>query len=240
MVDGLNEEFMTAEEIRQEIARLRIRLAFQEELEEEIRALEGAAYPEHVQQLCDGLKARMKPQRHPKEKIRWHMPKGGRIVAAIMIVLMISVGAAAATLQMVRIGVLKLQAETYSDRTSYSLAYTGNDVEVPESWTGCFYPSYIPEGFIHQQSTLHEVLYVDAKGNMLAYSETPKGGHVSYDTENASIKSVQINGAEATLIEKEGWSTVIWAANNRLFAVDLHGDVETALMIAASVTMIRD
>lgn len=49
MVDGLNEEFMTAEEIRQEIARLRIRLAFQEELEEEIRALEGAAYPEHVQ-----------------------------------------------------------------------------------------------------------------------------------------------------------------------------------------------
>lgn len=239
-MDGLNEEFMTAEEIRQEIARLRIRLAFQEELEEEIQALEGAAYPEHVQQLCDGLKARMKPQRHPKERIRWHMPKGGRIVAAIMIVLMISVGAAAATLQMVRIGVLKLQAETYPDRTSYSLAYTGNDVEVPESWTGSFYPSYIPEGFIHEGTCLHEVIYMDAYGGTLAYSETPDGGTVSYDTENASIKTIQINGAEATLIEKEGWSTVIWAAHNRLFSVDLFGDVETAMRIAASVTMIRD
>lgn len=239
MVDGLNEEFMTAEEIRQEIARLRIRLAFQEELEEEIRALEGAAYPEHVQQLCDGLKARMKPQSHPKERIRWHMPKGGRIVAAIMIVLMVGVGAAAATLQMVRIGVLKLQAETYPDRTSYSLAYTGNDVEVPESWTGSFYPSYIPEGFTFRSAVTSEVVYMDSRNRMLAFSENGAGSSVDYDTENASISTVRLNGAEATLIQKKDWVTIIWAANNRFFSVDMQGKVEEVLLVAESVMAIK-
>lgn len=92
---------------------------------------------------------------------------------------------------------------------------------------------------MYKESYFHGVDYVDAKGNMLSYSENTMGAHISFDTENADVKAVQINGAEATLIEKEGWSTVIWSANNRLFVVDLKGEAEIALMVAASVTLIR-
>ena len=167
--------------------------------------------------------------------------KRKKMLVAILAGILIGmcVGIVIALVQNNDVSRMPARKEGVEDGLSVNASGYANDVEVPEAWTGSFYPSYIPEGFIHEGTCLHEVIYMDAYGSTLAYSETPKGGHVSYDTENASIKSVQINGAEATLIEKEGWSTVIWAANNRLFAVDLYGDVETAMRVAASVTLIQ-
>lgn len=230
---------MTAEEIRQEIAKLKLRLAFQQDFEDEVETLDRAAFPERVKRLCDGLKTRTEPSTPPRRRTAWRIPKGGRIVAAVLIVLMVGAGSAIAALQMAGVGLLGLNAQSYPDHTSYSLTYTGKTIEVPESWEDSFYPAYIPEGFVYKESYFHGVDYVDAKGNMLSYSENTMGAHISFDTENADVKAVQINGAEATLIEKEGWSTVIWSANNRLFVVDLKGEAEIALMVAASVTLIR-
>lgn len=230
---------MTAEEIRQEIAKLKLRLAFQQDFEDEVGTLRGNAFPARVKRLCDGLKAWTEPSTPPHRRTTWRIPKGGRIVAAVLIVLMVGAGSAVAALQMAGVSLLGLSAQSYPDHTSYSLTYTGKTIEVPESWEDSFYPAYIPEGFVYKESYFHGVDYVDAKGNMLSYSENTMGAHISFDTENADVKAVQINGAEATLIEKEGWSTVIWSANNRLFVVDLKGEAEIALMVAASVTLIR-
>ena len=230
---------MTAEEIRQEIAKLKLRLAFQQDFEDEVGTLRGNAFPARVKRLCDGLKARTELSTPPRRRTAWYIPKGGRIVAAVLIVLMVGAGSAIAALQMAGVGLLGLNTQSYPDHTSYSLTYTGKTIEVPESWEDSFYPAYIPEGFVYKESYFHGVDYVDAKGNMLSYSENTMGAHISFDTENADVKAVQINGAEATLIEKEGWSTVIWSANNRLFVVDLKGEAEIALMVAASVTLIR-
>ncbi len=235
----MDEEFMTAEEIRQEIAKLKLRLAFQQDFEDEVGTLRGNAFPARVKRLCDGLKARTELSTPPRRRTAWYIPKGGRIVAAVLIVLMVGAGSAIAALQMAGVSILGLSAQSYPDHTSYSLTYTGKTIEVPESWEDSFYPAYIPEGFVYKESYFHGVDYVDAKGNMLSYSENTMGAHISFDTENADVKAVQINGAEATLIEKEGWSTVIWSANNRLFVVDLKGEAEIALMVAASVTLIR-
>lgn len=230
---------MTAEEIRQEIAKLKLRLAFQQDFEDEVGTLRGNAFPVRVKRLCDGLRERTEPSAPPRRRTAWHIPKGGRIVAAVLIVLMVGAGSAVAALQMAGVSLLGLNAQSCPDHTSYSLTYTGKTIEVPESWEDSFYPAYIPEGFVYKESYFHGVDYVDAKGNMLSYSENTMGAHISFDTENADVKAVQINGAEATLIEKEGWSTVIWSANNRLFVVDLKGEAEIALMVAASVTLIR-
>lgn len=41
----MDEEFMTAEEIRQEIAKLKLRLAFQQDFEDEVGTLRGNAFP---------------------------------------------------------------------------------------------------------------------------------------------------------------------------------------------------
>ncbi len=230
---------MTAEEIREEIAKLKLRLAFQQDFEDDVETLDRVAFPARVKRLCDGLRERTEPSTPLRRRTAWRIPKGGRIVAAVLIVLMVGAGSAVAALQMAGVSLLGLSAQSYPDHTSYSLTYTGKTIEVPESWEDSFYPAYIPEGFVYKESYFHGVDYVDAKGNMLSYSENTMGAHISFDTENADVKAVQINGTEATLIEKEGWSTVIWSANNRLFVVDLKGEAEIALMVAASVTLIR-
>lgn len=79
---------MTAEEIRQEIARLKLRLAFQQDFEDEVETLDRAAFPERVKRLCEGLKTRTEPSVPPRRRTAWRIPKGGRIVAAVLIVLM--------------------------------------------------------------------------------------------------------------------------------------------------------
>ena len=175
----------------------------------------------------------------PRRRTAWRIPKGGRIVAAVLIVLMVGAGSAIAALQMASVGLLGMSAQSYPDHTSYSLTYTGKTIEVPESWEGSFYPAYIPEGFTYRSSATSEVVYVDASKRALSFSENGVGSSVDYDTENAKITAVELNGAEATLIEKEDWVTVIWLANNRLFSIDMQGSAEEALMVAASVMMIR-
>ena len=66
----MDEEFMTAEEIRQEIAKLKLRLAFQQDFEDEVGTLRGNAFPARVKRLCDGLKARTELEHTPAQKNR--------------------------------------------------------------------------------------------------------------------------------------------------------------------------
>ena len=74
---------------------------------------------------------------------------------------------------------------------------------------------------------------------MLSFSENAYGTRISLDTENANLSSVFINGAEATLIEKNGWTAVVWSANNRLFIIEMDGTKDEALRVAASVILIK-
>lgn len=109
---------MTAEEIRQEIAKLKLRLAFQQDFEDEVGTLRGNAFPARVKRLCDGLKARTELSTPPRRRTAWYIPKGGRIVAAVLIVLMVGAGSAIAALQMAGVGLLGLNAQSYPDHTS--------------------------------------------------------------------------------------------------------------------------
>ena len=110
---------------------------------------------------------------------------------------------------------------------------------MPQEWAGDFYPAYIPEGFEFDRCYSSEAIYYDKAGNSLSFSEETYGARASLDTENANLSSVLINGAEATLIEKDGWAAVVWSANNRLFTVEIDGTKEAALRVAASVILIE-
>ena len=112
-------------------------------------------------------------------------------------------------------------------------------MNVPQEWTGDFYPAYIPEGFEFDRCYSSNVIYYDKAGNSLSFSEGTYGSVTNLDTENANLSSVLINGAEATLIKKDGWAAVVWSANNRLFIVDIDGGKDEALRVAASVILVR-
>ena len=59
------------------------------------------------------------------------------------------------------------------------------------------------------------------------------------DTENANISFENINGVDATVIEKDGWVAIVWSANSRLFVIDMDGTKDEAIKVASSVTFIK-
>ena len=181
---------------------------------------------------------------HTGRQRRWQeqkrrFPRCARVIAVIALLVMVSVGSAMATVHMAQIGLLKLDVQTYPERTSYGLVPSDEAVDVPAEWKGDFYPAYIPEEFEFDCCRLNNVIYLDKDGRCLDFSEETYGSITNLDTENANLSSVFINGAEATLIEKEGWTAVVWSANNRLFIVDMDGGKDEALRVAASVILVR-
>lgn len=112
-------------------------------------------------------------------------------------------------------------------------------MNVSQEWTGDFYPAYIPEKFKFDCCYNGIANYLDSNDKMLSFSENAYGTRISLDTENANLSSVFINGAEATLIEKNGWTAVVWSANNRFFIIEMDGVKDEALRVAASVILIK-
>lgn len=241
----MREEYMSSHEIMQEIADLKIRLALQQEFEQEVADIleqpnaidEGQTQPirEMEIRVLRDITQHTRPSVHHHSRI---LPKGMRVLAVALLLMIVSIGSAFATVRMIQIGLLKLDVQTYQERTSYGLQPSGETLDVPTEWKGNFYPTYIPDDFALHDCVSTEVEYRTAKNETLTFSEYAYGTRVSLDSENASVSTVQVNGTEATLIEKNGWVAVVWNANNRLFVVDMDGSTEEVLKIAASVTMI--
>ena len=242
------EEYLSSKEIMQKIADLKIKLALQQEFEQEVDDLVAEANPtdagqtrqirEMEEKVLKDIAVHTGRRRTQHEQKR-RFPRCARVIAAVALLVMVSVGSAMATVHMVQIGLLKLDVQTYPERTSYGLVPSEKTVEVPAEWQGDFYPAYIPEGFEFDCCRLNNVIYLDKDGRCLDFSEETYGSITNLDTENANLSSVFINGAEATLIEKDGWTAVVWSANNRLFIVDIDGGKDDALRVAASVILIK-
>ena len=242
------EEYLSSKEIVQKIADLKIRLALQQEFEQEVDKLVAEVNPtdagqtrkirEMEEQVLRDIAAHTGRRRQQHEQKR-RFPRCARVIATVALLAMVSVGSAMATVHMVQIGLLKLDVQTYPERTSYELVPSNEAVDVPAEWKGDFYPAYIPEGFEFDRCRLNNVIYLDKDGRCLDFSEETYGSITNLDTENANLSSVFINGAEATLIEKDSWTAVVWSANNRLFIVDIDSGKDDALRVAASVILIK-
>ena len=242
------EEYLSSKEIMQKIADLKIRLALQQEFEQEVDELVAETNPIDAGQtrqirameekVLKDIAAHTGRRRQAHEHRR-RFPRGASIAAVIALLVMVSVCSAMATVHMVQIGLLKLDVQTYPERTSYSLVPSEGTMNVPQEWTGDFYPAYIPEGFEFDRCYSSNAIYYDNDDCSLSFSEETYGSRTNLDTENANLSSVFINGAEATLIEKEGWVAVVWSANNRLFIIEMDGTKDEALRVAASVILIK-
>lgn len=245
------EEYLSSEELMRKIAELKIRLALQQEFEQEVEELLGEAEPpdagqsgqirEMEERVLKDI-AEHALRRRPRSVQKRRSSRAVRVVALVALLVMVSVGSAAATVHMVQIGLLKLDIHTTPRYTSYALVPSQSTIDVPQDWAGNFYPAYIPEGFELEYCYSTMVDYFDKAGNLLSFSEDTYTAVINLDTEDAELSSVLINGAEATLIEKEGWVTVVWMANNRLFIVEIEGidgAKDAALQVASSVVFIR-
>ena len=236
---------MSSEEIKRKIADLKIRLAmqlaFEQEAADAVEKSETADAKQFVPMPALESGAQHSVVRHqtqPATRQVHHLSKPVRVLVASLVLMVVSAGSALATAELIQKGLLKLDVQTYQTHTSYQPVYSGEKMEVPESWLGAFYPTYIPDGFTLHSCVFWEAEYRNASGKSLNFSESGYGATIDLDTENANVSTVLVNGVEATLIEKGGWTAVEWFANNRLFVVDMDGNVDEVMKVANSVVMI--
>lgn len=242
----MNEEYMDAQDIIKEIADLKIRLVFQQQFEREVASImepetiADAEEARNVARLEEDVKrflSKSRRRRNRKQKL-YTLPKWGRMLATMFVLLIVSMGSALATTKVIQKGWLNVDIQERKEATNYQVQLAAESQNIPQGWEGVFFPSYIPEGYEILNCNQDIVDYEDANGNLLTFSELRHGATLDLNTENAELSSDVVNGVEATVIEKGKWVAVVWISHNRLFCVDIEATREEALRIANSVEVI--
>lgn len=238
----LNEEYLSAAEIRKKIADLKIRLAFQEEFEEELAECERAAgdtdqaAKEQEARILREIAAETK-KRARRRVGRERSMRAVQVAAMAAVLLTISFGSALAAIRMVEAGILRLDVRINENGTIFRLVEMERKVEVPEGWRGKYYPSYIPEGYLISSVGDGWVAYKNGNGQELYFDESIYGYRKTVDTENSIVSRVTLNGVEAMVVEKVGRTIVVWSSDDRYFIISINENREVALRIAASVDL---
>ncbi len=238
------EEYKSSEDLRREIADLKIQLAFQEQFEEEVEEiLKECEDPDPelmniVRKEEQGLLNEI-DQQFRKSSFRagkFLRFTTGKVAAIVVVLMVVSISSAMAAIQMVRAGVFALDIVGDGRRMSVRMIQT-EDTDVPDEWQGDYYPTYIPNGFEFAYVDGTGAYYLEHGGKWMVFEERSYGTRTSIDTENATISSAQINGAEAMVVEKEDVSIVLWSMRDRYFVVSIVDKKEAAIQIAASVIL---
>lgn len=245
----MTEEYMTSAEIREKIAELKIRLAFQLEFEEELKKTLAEcedADSEQEEQRTDRsaeILGRIEAEarkRKSRAAGRRRTRRVGKIVAIAAILMTISCGSAlAAICGLVEAGILKFDVKVQEKGTIFELLRPKNKVDVPDGWQGKYYPSYIPDGYEIGCVNDFGVRLVDGKGGILKFDENIYGDRVVADTEYSVTSSIMMNDVEVMVVEKSGWTTVVWSMDNKYFVVEGNEGKEIVLRVASSVSLIK-
>ena len=234
-----NETSLT-EDLYRELEALKIRIAFAEIHEAEW----NSASPN--QQLSDEGKRRVLKAIDKRLRRRKYvhfakttLPKAGRIAAAVLSVFFIGLTAAVASVRSVRVSVLNFIMgieEAYTE-----LGVGGEMRDVPSEWQGECYPTYIPEGFTldYVDPIFAEAQYANSSGQRIIFKEYELSEYVNFDTEDSSVLTIAIQGAEALISEKDGRVSIIWATDDRYLLLRCDTPRETAIQIAESVTNVK-
>lgn len=100
---------------------------------------------------------------------------------------------------------------------------------------------YLPEGFqlknIENLGLIKIIYFSDEKGQEIEFVQVPNGAGAQYDTEDADVKEIIINGYNGLLIQKNGLVTIVW--HDSLYTYDIVGRIDAAelLKMAESVPL---
>ncbi len=243
------------EEINDEYLEAMLRIAFRLQEEAQIRALveksrwdpteeEKAQAREEWQRIVEKYE-KMREEEAKREhsaSLRRNAKRVFRMAACVLLILAIAAPVAIASVETLRVSVMKLLIDIQEDHTELRLVESGEPgIEIPEGWTGLYYPAYMPEGFeLEEISKLYcSVKYCDELGNVFYFSEYDKATSVNINSENAHISYSEIHGEEVLIVEKEGHIILTWQCGSRFLVIETDISKEEVLKIAGSVHMIQ-
>ena len=172
------------------------------------------------------------------------MQKIMRIAAVLVLISFLSLGTAMAVSPGLRVQVMRLLFRVTPQYTEIS--YVPDEkasFEVPQEWTGNYYPAYIPDEYsfygIAGTGSMRDAVYVAQDNKILRFSENDQSVEANIDTEGYAVREIEIHGQSALLATKEGKSKIVWSEADRYFILTVTEDAETAIKIAQRVTIIK-
>ena len=248
------EKIRTASSIREEIFALQMELALMEAERQEIDELianserPDAERDALVERLIakEGAKApaaiRTRAQRERgAHRARRILPRIGAGLACLLLLGYLGMSVAIAAVPAVRAEALRFIAHIGDGFVTFYFANADRPAQMPENWTGAYFPAHIPQGFALQSAGRGTALFRDEKSNVLTFSEYGLNEYTMIDTQGAALSTAEINGMRATVIHRQeaGMVFVVWAVGDEYFEVSLDGSVEEAVKIARSVASVR-
>ncbi len=235
-------------ELRYDLAVLKLKIALQEVQEEELTRL-SEDFESNVDieahcssEQCDKVK-RIINREFLKERVKHFaytgIPKVGKIAASLILICYLGLTVAMAASSTVRVSIMQFIMNIEERYTSFGFEDTGKSIDIPAEWNGFYYPTYIPRGMILSACNEETVKYTSADGEKLYFDEMNDGAMGTLDTENATIEFITVNGHNALVTEKEGWTSILWSIDNHILLIEYTGERDEAIQIANSVRMIK-
>lgn len=167
-----------------------------------------------------------------------------QFAAVLALAFTVSLGTAMAVSGGVRVAVMRLLYRVTPQYTEVSMAEDeGAAFFVPANWTGSYYPSYIPAGYVFHSvdgtPVMRDAVYTSTGDKIMIFSENDLSVGMNIDTEGYEIKEIEINHHSALLAHKKGRTHIVWQETDRMMVLTISENTETALKVAQSVRRIK-
>ena len=113
-----------------------------------------------------------------------------------------------------------------------------------KKWHDAYIPTYIPEGFkvvkAEDLGLIKAIGYDNSNGKRIEYNYSSiETSSLQVDTENAKVENIVLNhGEECMLIEKNGFTSLVWHNNEMLFYLRVNLlDRNEAMKMAESIKL---
>lgn len=242
--------FLSKDELYSQLSETKLRIALLAQQESETEAMPGEGEEEKrffEATEAGALKAihRQLHKQSVQHFLQRDLPKVGRIAAAVLLIFYLGLTAAVATVRSVRVSMMKL---IYNVEEQYTEIQFRPDedasFDVPAEWAGSYFLSFVPEGYSlavcsEAISAGQEVIFENAEGNLLRFSEMSLRIEANINTEGFRIRPVQINGRAGFLAENVNETIIVWSVTDRCFILSVQGTEALALQLAQSVVRIK-
>ena len=183
-------------------------------------------------------------QRRREAMKRW-IPRIIEVAACLALVLAIAMPVAVANSTAFRSRVLQLLFVHDEEKGAMHFYFSEDPdaaFDVPEEWTGNYFPSYFPEGFSFYRTMpeIQAVEYQNQESNQIYFTELTEDATISTGTDDSEIFYVEMHGTEAQVIDGYSYGvhvvSVTWANDTNMFYVlSYNVDTNEAINVARSV-----
>ena len=193
--------------------------------------------------LDEREKAARKQRRREGMK-RW-IPRVIEVAACLALVLAIAIPVAVANSTAFRSRVLQLLFVHDEEKGAMHFYFSEDPdaaFDVPEEWTGNYFPSFFPDGFSFwgMNPYIQAAEYRNSEGNQIFFTELTEDSTFSTGTDDSDISYVEMNGTMAQVIDGYSYGihvvSIVWANDINWFIVHSYDvDTDEVLAVAYSV-----